>query len=245
MNRGRRIAAAAAAAFLIVLIARFPAKWAAGALPRGTACAQLAGTLWSGSCSDLVVQGAPLGDVTWTAHPLRLLIGKLSLTVSLGLPSGNVTSRLDLSPGGGITAANLRAAFPLSRALLTQLPPNVQGLLQIDLPSLHWNGRRVTAIRGNLNVLQLAVHGESLGDYRVSFPAGPGAPADEPTGRLQDLGGPLSVQGTLRLTQEPGWALNMLVAPRASAPHDIVQNLRFLGSPDAQGRRPFSLSGTF
>ncbi len=251
------VAAAAAVAFLIVLIVRFPARWAGGFLPHGTACTQLGGTLWSGTCAGLLAEGTPLGDLTWSAHPLRLLTGKLSLTVSLALPGGTAHSLLTLSPSGAIEAQDVRATLPLNHALLAQLPPNVEGLLQVALASLDWNGKRLTSVRGDVEVHGLLVQGEPLGDYRVSFPAGSGAPIgarapvssggsdDEPTGRLQDLGGPLAVQGTLRLTREPGFVLDTLVAPRASAPPNIVQDLRFLGSPDAQGRRPFSLAGTF
>jgi hypothetical protein len=47
------------------------------------------------------------------------------------------------------------------------------------------------------------------------------------------------------LTPEPGFDLQGLVAARPSASADLVQNLRFLGSPDAQGRRQFSLESSF
>ena len=36
-----------------------------------------------------------------------------------------------------------------------------------------------------------------------------------------------------------------LVAARTGAPPELINNLRFLGSPDATGRRPFSVAGTF
>jgi len=44
----------------------------------------------------------------------------------------------------------------------------------------------------------------------VTFPGGPG----EPTGKLRDLNGPLAVEGTLRLTRQPGFELEGLVAAR-------------------------------
>jgi general secretion pathway protein N len=242
MNRGPWIGAGAVAAFLIVLAARFPARWAAGLLPRGTACTQLSGTLWSGACGGLTSAGVPLGDLSWSAHPLRLITGKLSVSVSLIMPSGSARALLLLSPTGAIGAEDMRATVPLSHALLTEVPPDVQGVVAVNLAALHWNGRRVTALRGEFDVQGLAVQGESLGDYRLSFPGGS---SDEPVGQLEDVGGPLSVHGTLRLTRQPGFVLDALVASRANAPRDLVQDLRFLGSPDAQGRRPFSLAGTF
>ncbi|HTX25286.1 MAG TPA: type II secretion system protein N [Steroidobacteraceae bacterium] len=244
MNRGPWIAAAAMTAFVVVLLARFPARWAAGALPRGTTCLQLDGTLWNGRCTEFVAEGTPLGDLGWQAHPLRLLLGKLSLTVSLTRLGDTVRGRVELSPGGAITAQAVHASLPINRRLLSQLPPTVDGALQIDLDSLHWNGKRITAIEGTVDVHGLTVRGESLGDYRVSFPAGPGRPGDEPAGRVQDLGGPLEVQGTLRLMREPGFELDTTIAPRANAPPDIVSALRILGTPDARGRRPFSVQMT-
>jgi hypothetical protein len=64
-------------------------------------------------------------------------------------------------------------------------------------------------------------------------------------GQIRDLGGPLSVTGTLKLTRQGGYEVEGLVAARADAPPELINNMRFLGSPDATGRRPFSLSGTF
>ena len=75
----------------------------------------------------------------------------------------------------------------------------------------------------------------------MTFPGGPG----EPTGKLRDLDGPLAVEGTLRLTRQPGFELEGLVAPRAGAEPALINNIRYLGSPDATGRRPFSVAGTF
>jgi general secretion pathway protein N len=242
MNRGPWIAAGAGIAFLIVLVARFPARWAAGLLPRGTSCEQLNGSLWSGSCAGLIAGGAPLGDLSWSAHPLRLITGKLSVTVSLAMTSGGARSLLTLSPTGAITAENAQGTLPLNHALLQPVPPNVQGSVTFNLAALRWNGKRVTRLRGEFDVQGLVVQGDSIGDYRLSFPDDS---SDQPLGQLTDLGGPLSVQGTLRLTREPGWVLNTLVAARANAPQDLVRGMRFLGSPDAQGRRPFSLAGTF
>ncbi len=74
----------------------------------------------------------------------------------------------------------------------------------------------------------------------MRFPGG-----GELTGAVRDLGGPLQVSGTLHLTAAGGFELQGLVAPRASASPELIENLRFLGTPDAAGRRTFAISGTF
>ncbi len=84
---------------------------------------------------------------------------------------------------------------------------------------------------------------QKWGSYSVTFPP---PTAGDPVGQLKDLGsGPLAVEGALKLTPAPGFDLQGLVAARPSASADLVQNLRFLGSPDAQGRREFSLESSF
>jgi hypothetical protein len=48
----------------------------------------------------------------------------------------------------------------------------------------------------------------------------------------------------MRLTPQPGFDLQGEVTARPGAPPELINNIRFLGSPDALGRRPFGVSGT-
>jgi len=243
MKRGARIAAAAAAAFLAVLIVQLPARWAAHALPRGIVCAGLAGTIWHGGCAGLSVRGSSLGDLSWRLRPLRLLLGRLSAVVDLSGADTRLSATVDLGPTGRGRAQNVHATLPLDHRLLAALSPSEHAVLRADLSALGWRGRRVTRVSGVIEVRGLtSPGGEPLGDYRLSFPE---AAVEEPVGRIADLGGPLAVEGTLKLTRQPGFVMDTLVAPRPGAPADIVEALRFLGRPDARGRREFSLAGTF
>jgi hypothetical protein len=247
MPRGVKIAAVAVAAFAAVLIARFPARWAAWILTdRGTTCVRISGTLWSGACVGLAESGSPIGDLSWDLHPLRLLIASLSANVTLSRGSGTASARIDMGLSGTLTARDLQAAFPLDRSVFPGLPPATQGSAQADVPFLQIKGLRVLAIRGRVDVRGLTIRGEPIGDYRLSFPAGAASSApSETVGHLTDLGGPFSVDGTVRLTPEPGYLVEALVAARPDAPPDAANALRYLGTPDASGRRPFTFSGTF
>ncbi|HEY2590124.1 MAG TPA: type II secretion system protein N [Steroidobacteraceae bacterium] len=244
MRRGVKIAVVAVAAFGAVLIAQFPARWAAWLFTgRATTCLRISGTLWNGACAGLAESGSPIGDLTWQLHPLRLLMGSLSADVTLSRGSGTAGARIDAAPNGTITARDLHGAFPLDRVLFPELPPATQGSAEADIPFLRLKGSRLIAIRGRIDVHGLSTRGEPIGDFRLIFPAS--SSSAEPIGRLTDLGGPLSVDGTIRLTPEPGYVVDALIAARPGAPPDLVNAMRYLGSPDASGRRPFSLSGTF
>jgi hypothetical protein len=242
MRRRLGLIAAGAAAFLLGLIVRFPARWAALALPGGVVCEQVAGTLWSGTCAGLVVSHVRLGDLAWTLHPLQLLVGRLDLDVALMEGGGAARARLVLSPAGAVSVHGIHATFPLDRTLIPELPPGTGGTADVDLASLNWNGMRVTEIRGEVDVRDLTSAGEPLGSYRLLFPGGAG---DELVGRVSDLGGPFALQATVHLTREPGYVIEGLIAARPSASPDLAAQLRYLGAADSEGRRQFSVSGTF
>ena len=83
-----------------------------------------------------------------------------------------------------------------------------------------------------------------LGSYALTFDGAADASGNL-SGRLEDTGGPLDVEGVLTLTPAPGYLLNGSVATRPSAPASLVRQIAFLGSPDAAGRRPFAQENTF
>jgi len=245
VKRGIWVALLAAVAFAAILLARMPAAWiipAGGA--RGSSCASVDGSLWSGVCTGLTVQRAPVGDVGWELHPLRLLLGKLAAHITVTRGAGNFDAEVELGFGQRVTVRHLAADLPLDPALIPGLPADLHGRAHLDLTLAQIEHGIITELQGRIEAHDLedrSGRATPLGSYVVTFPGGRG----EPSGKLRDLDGPLAVEGTLRLTREPGFELEGLVAPRAGAAPELVNNIRYLGSPDAMGRRPFSLAGTF
>jgi hypothetical protein len=144
-----------------------------------------------------------------------------------------------------VTARNLVADLPLDHALMPQIPADLHGSIHADLAVLKVAGRSIKAVQGHFEARSLqqgvGANAEPFGSYSLVFPPSSG----DPVGELHDLGGPLEVQGTLRLTPEPGFALQALVKARPEASPDLQRSIQYLGSPDAQGRRPFGTEGTF
>jgi general secretion pathway protein N len=247
MKRAFWISLLAILAFAAILLVRLPVKWVAGWIPQGVSCAQLAGTVWNGRCNGLVAQGTQVGNLTWQLRPAALLSGKLAAHVELTRGSNFARGDVETASGGNISARNVTADLPLDRALIPQLPASLAGSATTNLAFIRVEKGIVTAVQGQLEAHDL-VQSEGgqplpLGNYSLSFPAAD--PASEPVGQLKSLNGPLDVQGTLRLTREPGFVLEGLVAPAPNAPPKLVQQLGYLGAPDAQGKRQFSLAATF
>lgn len=244
MRRGIWITLLAVVAFLAIVVARLPASWIVPAPPAEVSCTAVDGTIWNGACAGLVADGSPLGDVTWNVHALSLLTGKLSAYVELTGPVAAVSGDFDMGLDKSITLHNVQASVPFDQGVKKLVPAlqTLSGSANANIISAHYAKGFLTQIQGRIEAHDLVSHDRdgtaTLGSYAVTFPAAAGS--GEPTGQLQDLAGPLAVQGTLRVMQDKaGVEVHGLVAPRAEATPDLRHQLEYLGSPDAQGRREF------
>lgn len=245
MRRPAWIILAALLAFAVIILARLPAAWVVPASGKSAyGCTGIEGTLWSGSCSGLFVARKPVGDLTWELKPLRLFLGRLAAHVTLASAQGTGSADAEMGLHEHVVVHNVRGELPLDPKLMPGLPPGLRGQAHLALDLLELERGALTHLQGRIEVHDLEDRDgrvTALGSYAVVFPPTEG----EPTGQIKDLDGPLSVDGTLRLTRQGGFDVQGTVAPKPGAPADLTDNLRFLGSPDAGGRRQFALSGTF
>jgi|SRR5579872_261218 len=233
-------------AFAAIVVARAPASWA---IPSSAdiACTEVDGTVWNGTCAGLVAFHQPVGDLSWTVNASRLLAGKLNADVTLTRAATSARGNIEMGLNKIVTARNVQADFPIDPSLSPQIPRDLHGSIHAELALLQLSGPAIKGIQGRIEArnIEEGVAGSTKqwGSYSLTFPATP--VTGVPVGQLRDLGGPLAVEGTLRLTPEPGYDLQGMVAARSTAPPELAQDLRYLGSPDARGMRPFGFSGTF
>jgi len=165
-----------------------------------------------------------LGTAITHTDPVQSALYRV-IEVSLGGAIGLAVSFLVLPARAHNLAID--AAAGMLEALARALPKVFAGLRQE---------------RNAMQVLQLQ---DSVGAAFARFYAISTDVKGEQMARLKDLGGPLAVEGTVKFTDEPGVVVDGLVAPRSTASQDLQNQLRILGTPDAQGRRPFSFATTF
>ena len=235
----------AALVFAAVLITRLPAAWVLPALRAELTCASASGSIWNGYCAGALVHGVRVDQLAWQVHPRALLHGRLSVQLTAVRGDASASGELSMGWSGPLRGHTVHARLPLSPALVPILPPYISGLLEADIARIEVaRDGAIERLQGRLTVRHLIDSSGQvtpLGGFTVTFPSAPG----EPVGRLRDLGGPLALTGTLRLTAQPGYVLRARVAARAGAAPSLVQALQYLGAADEEGLRPFALSGTY
>jgi len=244
VKRGVLIAAGIAA-FLVFMIAMVPASQLARRLPAGVVLAGASGTIWSGRARALSVSERPLGGIAWSCSPWRLLVLHWSCHAILSPTGGEVSGELSGSFGDEINGEAIRGRLPirLFEGLVT--PRGWTGELELDLSEIRIVKLQPAAASGTLYVRNLhapGANGQALGDFELVVGEGT-VGSNALNGRLRDLGGPLHVRGAVELGQDGHYLLSGEAAPGPGASPAIFDTLGFLGSPDSQGRRPFTIEG--
>ncbi len=237
------------AVFLIALLAKLPAalvlSWA-GPLPGGVSLYGVGGTIWDGRAEQVTAAGESLGALQWRLSPWSLPLGRADLVFRLNRDNEYLLGELRWSGmamwhlsglDGELQLARLWPRLKRQVPQLAALPIQVEGRLRFFLDELALDDDGPRA-HGRINWLGAAAGAPEplpLGDLSLQL--------NGREGTFADAGGPLSLQGTLELNGEGGYAVEMKLAARDSAAPMLGQALAFLGAPDALGRYHFQSAG--
>jgi general secretion pathway protein N len=212
----------------------------------GVTIAGVDGTVWNGSAEVVRMGVTHLGSLTWKLHALPLLTLRGKADIKLSRTNGFAQGTVAVS-NERIQLSDLTASLPINALPPEVAPGGWSGSINARLAELTLADGWPISADGTLDVVDLtgpARRPVNLGSYQVQFPAESTA-ADALAGRIKDIAGPIQIAGTIQLKAiDRSYLLEGLVATKPDAPADFSKSLEFLGPPDAQGRRQFSLSGT-
>lgn len=204
------------------------------------------GTAWKGNAAALQVGSTSVGAVSWDLHVLPLFMGRLQGDVKVTRPDGFVQARIQGARSGTLTFNDLTASLPLASVGAGSMATGWNSTINIKLSELALTQGWPVRANGTIEVIDLtgpANRPANVGSYKLTFPAASPSP-DTLVGALQELNGPLQVAGTVQMKNDRSYVIEGNVAARPDAPRSIVDALQYLGAPDPQGNRPFSIAGT-
>ncbi len=200
----------------------------------------ISGTLFHGQAAAITLQQRPLlSNLNWSLQPLQLLLGRLAFQLNTN-PAGGDALLLDgrVAAGlGGIRVNELKlngGVRTLASAIGQSFVP-VNGQAALNLEHLRLRDHWPTDAAGELQLMglawTLARDPVALGDYAATI----SRDKDDIVALIRTVGGPLDLNGDARARPDRSYELHLQLKPKPDAPPMVVNLVRSLGQPDAQG----------
>ena len=247
MRQRLLLAVIGAVVFVAVGIATLPASLLVGRLPPDLRLQGVGGSVWHGGADSVRLRAVELGALRWDADLAALLRGQLEYAVELQRADGYLRGRIGATPGGTLLVRDLQLALPVGALSPTAGADqgwrgNLTGTVRTARIEAGWPA----ALVGRFEVagLQPPASALEVGSYTIEFAPGAGTPT-RLVGLVREHEAPLVVRAQLAVSRDRSYLLEGEVTPRPHAPAEVVRAIAFLGAPDAAGRRPFTITGTF
>jgi general secretion pathway protein N len=247
VSRPLKLIALAIAAFALSFVAFLPASLLGRALPPNVTTGVMSGTIWSGATDAINVNGQLIGALRWRVRPLQLFRGRLTLDAQLTRPDGGGKGRVSLGFGRRLDLENVDLQWPVETLPIRAATRGWKGHLSATIAHAGVQADQLRQLVGTFNAVNLRQSAQELpaGSYRITFPEAP-ANSEQIVGQLQDIdGGPFEVSGTVTIGPGRRILTSGLIKARPSAPQIFVEQLPWLGEPDAQGRRQFQREDSY
>lgn len=229
--------------FLLVLIATFPARVAYNWLaPAEIQLSGISGSIWNGTATDGKAGGAYIQNLAWRFRPMALLGGKLAFTASGNPAGGTMNTEVALGLDGNLALSDFVGSVPLDLVHQSFQEAGIRGDVMMRLDSLVIKDGLPVAAQGTVTVTDFFVpllSTSEIGDFRADFQT----TDNGIVGNVEDMSAVLDVTGTVTLTQNGSYMFIGEVGETPETPRSITDQLRYLGSADERGRRPFRFEG--
>lgn len=231
-------------AFILSLIATVPAQIAGRYLPANVQASGLQGTLWRGQASRLRVRGFDLGEVTWDAHPLALLVGRLQSEIGINRPDMQGQGTVGLSFHTlRLMDTKLVGRAEILTPYLSNYGVNTEGRFEADIQNLQFDEGGPQAADGVIvwsDAHLLEPTDLELGDVTTTLKQD----GDAATADLKNSGDALRLTGDARLQQGWKYDARLHVEPTPTTPQEVRETLPMLARPGAQGDITLNQQGT-
>jgi general secretion pathway protein N len=252
LTRNHWLALAGGASFLGFLLVFLPAslalRWAGGTTLQAS---DVSGTLWEGEAGQLQVRGMTLTGLRWKLSTVRLFTGRLAGDIEGSIAGQPFRGTASLGTGGTWSCDECEW-----RGTLATLQPlvNVRGLagdVSLKMRTIDYRKGWFRRIAGTADVrnMPLALPGQAplqgaTGAFAARFDADPVGEKGVVEAEVRDLGGPLQVQGKLKLSPPGNYQFDGRMSARPGAPPELTNGLQVLGPRQADGSYSVTFAGS-
>ena len=227
-------------ASLLMFPARVAVHWF---VPAEVQLNGIGGTIWSGNAAEGNAGGVYFRDLDWSFKPLHLFLGSVAADVTVNTNAGRISTGAAISLTGAVTMNDLRGSLVLSAIHPGFLSNRIDGTVRMDMQSLKLINGFPTEAVGTIDVANLmagALGPDAIGNFHADV-----STSDAGIEALvEDAGAVVDLTGSITLSPNRDYRFTGLIGATPETPPSMNQNLRFLGSPDANGKHTFRFEGS-
>ena len=246
-RRALRLCLLGAGAYLVFLVATFPAQYLVNHLAKSEPQLQLTGvtgTLFSGSAAEVRYEGAALGSVGWRFDWLAPFTLSFGYHFDLTAEDRALHGRVDLGLGR-IYLRGLEGRVPVSTLehWLPIPPDSATGYLSLHLDQLVFKGGRLIGAQGSVDLDEAVLKwpaAASLGSFHMDLSPSPGGGFQA---AIADAASPLKLRADLSFSPEGVYHLRGTLSARDAGDSATRNLLANLGRADSTGQYPFDFKG--
>lgn len=209
----------------------------------------IGGTIWSGNAVSSQIAGINLGQLKWELKVLPLLLGKVKVyiifnnrntTTSKVSGSGNIS--ISLSNELFIDDFSASVTADAIAPLMYGLPARFSGDINMHIDELSIvKGKRFN-FKSRIVVTKAGLVSPQIIDYGdILIQSSPKLEGSQIT--LTDQGGPLILDGSVKINGNGIYNVNLGMGARNSASEDLRNGLLFLGQRDSTGKYHYKTNG--
>lgn len=238
MIKAWRYLAAGVVAYVLVLIATFPAHKAGQYIAHQVdelVLRSVSGTLFSGQAQHLLYQGLDLGPVSWRFRPQAMLLGRFEYRLVFGHEANAGQADLGLTLAGNIQVSELDMVVQPDRLINHYSPIAIgtRGAIRLDIEVLEFddhfphriNGQAVWADAAVVDPLELA-----LGQLTLLLENDAGDLLGT-IGNEADSG----ISGELRLEASGRYSVDVVLRPGPDTSEETLEILRSMAQQQPDG----------
>lgn len=243
MSNRKTLVAVGLVTFVVILVAMFPARVASQWLvPKSVRLGGIGGSLWNGHAAEVAVAGEYFSNLRWSLNPLSLLAGRLSLDTELTTIAGPIKGTVAVGLGGTVRLDDVSGDLSIRGVHPAFESNHIDGRLSLDLREVVLENGFPVSAEGNVRVRNLLI--AALGPTPVgSFKADVSTRDSAIVAIVGDDDASIDLDGTLTIGTDRSYLFTGNIAETGSTSAQLQQQLRYLGSADANGRRPFRFEG--
>lgn len=204
------------------------------------------GTLWSGGSEQLIVKGQPpVENLQWSINPASLLLAQVSGEVKASIKQQNIIGNFSISPGGTISASDVRARIdaPVIQELAKLPFGELGGVLNLHVKEFEFVPQEIPNITAEINwksAKLTVLETVDLGNILVTLQPGDD---DQITAKISNKNGQLSLKGSASLDPEKAYNVNLSITPDNTASDNVLQSLKMFARRQSDGSYQFKRKG--